>query len=419
MARAKPRHIDDPASVGRRVRAAREAAGLTQRDLAVAGCTAAYVSRIESGARIPSLQLLRAFGELLGASAEYLATGAEEPPVDRVAEADLELRLGNLDRAAELYEELADEGRAAPALLGLGRIAFLRGRIDESVDLLVAAREAGAPVGAVAEPLARAYARTARLDEAVGILETAIAAEADEVAVRRLSVLLANALIDLGNLDRAAELLGDRLAQEEAEGDPLALARLFWSQSRLHTARGANDLAARYARQAVGILDLGEHAEYAARARQVLAFIELERGRAEAALRLLEEAWEAASTSTNEQLRSLLRVERARALVALGRVEEARADVLALAAAAPGLGQFDAARHRATVAALLAKLDEPELALSLYEEAAAALDDAATPFAAGVYAEWSELLERVGRRDEAFEVLKRAVPGRARRTVGA
>ena len=80
MTRAKPRHIDDPASVGRRLRAARDAAGLTQRDLAVAGCTAAYVSRIESGARIPSLQLLRAFGELLllflaAPVAELIVTG--------------------------------------------------------------------------------------------------------------------------------------------------------------------------------------------------------------------------------------------------------------------------------------------------------------------------------------------------------
>jgi transcriptional regulator with XRE-family HTH domain len=414
LARAKPRHIDDPASVGRRLRAAREAAGLTQRDLAVAGCTAAYVSRIESGARIPSLQLLRAFGELLAVSAEYLATGAEAPPVDPVAEADLELRLGNLERAEGLYEALAAEGRAAPALLGLGRVAFARGRVDEAIELFVAAREAGAPVGAVAEPLARAYAQTARLDESVAILEAAIAAESDEVAIRRLSVLLANALIDLGNLDRAAELLGDGLAREEEVGDPLALARLFWSQSRLHTARGANDLAARYARRALGILDLGEHAEYAARARQVLAFIELERGDAEAALSLLEEGWAVASAAANEQLQALLRVERARALVALGRVDEAREDVLALAAAAPGLGRFDAARHRATVAALLAKIGEPDLALTLYEEAAAALEDAGTPFAASVYAEWSELLEHVGRREEAFEVLKRAVPVRAR-----
>jgi transcriptional regulator with XRE-family HTH domain/predicted negative regulator of RcsB-dependent stress response len=414
VARAKPRHIDDPVSVGRRLRAARAAAGLTQRDLAAAGCTAAYVSRIESGARIPSLQLLRAFGELLGVSAEYLATGADAPPVDPVAEADLELRLGNLERAQELYDALAAEGRTAPALLGLGRLASQRGRLDEAIELLSAARDAGAPLREVAEPLARAYAQTARLDEAVAVLESALAAETDEVTRRRFSVLLANALIDLGNLDRAAELLGDGLAQEETTGDPLALARLFWSQSRLHTARGANDLAARHARKALGILDLGEHAEYAARARQVLAFIELERGNAETALRLLEEGWEVAAKAANEELKALLRVERARALVALGRVDEAREDVLALAADSPGLGRFDAARHRATVAALLAKIGEPDLALTLYEEAAAALEDAGTPFAASVYAAWSELLESVGRREEAFEVLKRAVPSRAR-----
>jgi hypothetical protein len=71
-------------------------------------------------------------------------------------------------------------------------------------------------------------------------------------------VLLANALIDNGNLARAEELLGQTLAQVNDSNDPLFLARLYWSQSRLHTFRNDNRSAARYARKAL-VLELTEH----------------------------------------------------------------------------------------------------------------------------------------------------------------
>ena len=57
--RARTPHYDDPAAVGRRVYEAREAAGLSQRELAFPGCSAAYISRIERGERVPSLQVMR------------------------------------------------------------------------------------------------------------------------------------------------------------------------------------------------------------------------------------------------------------------------------------------------------------------------------------------------------------------------
>ena len=56
----KSGHVDDPMAVGRRLRGARERAGLSQAALAaVCGCSGAYVSRVEAGDRTPSLQLLR------------------------------------------------------------------------------------------------------------------------------------------------------------------------------------------------------------------------------------------------------------------------------------------------------------------------------------------------------------------------
>jgi transcriptional regulator with XRE-family HTH domain len=70
-------HVDDPAAVGRRLRDARLAAGLSQRQLSFPGCSAAYISRLEAGDRVPSLQLLRKLAQKLNADEQYLATGVE------------------------------------------------------------------------------------------------------------------------------------------------------------------------------------------------------------------------------------------------------------------------------------------------------------------------------------------------------
>ena len=88
-------HVDDPAAVGRRLKEARLAAGLSQRQLSFPGCSAAYISRLEAGDRVPSLQLLRKLAAKLNADEQYLATGVErieQPPPELVA-AEVEHRL--------------------------------------------------------------------------------------------------------------------------------------------------------------------------------------------------------------------------------------------------------------------------------------------------------------------------------------
>ncbi len=68
-------HVDDPAAVGRRLKEARIEAGLSQRRLSFPGCSAAYISRLEAGDRVPSLQLLRKLAQKLNADEDYLARG--------------------------------------------------------------------------------------------------------------------------------------------------------------------------------------------------------------------------------------------------------------------------------------------------------------------------------------------------------
>ena len=77
LKRPRTPHYDDPVAVGQRLHVAREAAGISQRELAFPGCSAAYISRIERGERIPSLQVMRELARRIGISESSLAFGRE------------------------------------------------------------------------------------------------------------------------------------------------------------------------------------------------------------------------------------------------------------------------------------------------------------------------------------------------------
>jgi transcriptional regulator with XRE-family HTH domain len=73
-----------PAAIGRRLRQRRERLGLSQRDLSEPGVSYAYISRIESGARTPSVKALRKLAPKLGVSVAWLETG-EQSPAEQLA----------------------------------------------------------------------------------------------------------------------------------------------------------------------------------------------------------------------------------------------------------------------------------------------------------------------------------------------
>lgn len=123
-------HVDDPVAVGRRLREARLAAGLSQRSLSMPGCSSAYISRLEAGDRVPSLQLLRKLAEKLRVDEEYLARGVgrvEQPPPELV-EAEVALRLGEVELARDRFERTL-EATSAPAARerAARQVARLRG----------------------------------------------------------------------------------------------------------------------------------------------------------------------------------------------------------------------------------------------------------------------------------------------------
>jgi tetratricopeptide (TPR) repeat protein len=403
------------------VRAARLAAGLAQRDLVFDGCSAAYVSRIESGARRPSLQVLRHFARLVGVSEDYLATGATDAPdtSDPIFDADIALRLGDRDAARTRYEAVAADPatprQAARAQAGLGRMALEEGDAELAQELLEAALETDAldrlDAAGAADQLGRSYALRGRFVDAAAIfgrmLEEA-RSEGDPVLEQRFTILLANTYVDAGHFGRAEELLASVLDESREALDPVARARIYWSQSRLYSTKGDTELAAHFARLTLGTLEHSEHTAFAARALLLLAHIENDRGNAQRALSLADEGLPALQAAGAGMEEAMLLLERARALAALGEEQEAAAIALRVTARVRDVHPTIAARAYATAAQVLRSLDERERALELYELAAELVvtDDR---HAADVWTAIGELHEEAGRSDEALAAFKRAL----------
>lgn len=113
LKRPRTPHYDDPAAVGLRLHAAREAAGISQRELAFPGCSAAYISRIERGERIPSLQVMRELARRIGVSESALAFGRERIDSD----------VSNALTDVEAAEDAGDRTELAKAYRALSRAA--------------------------------------------------------------------------------------------------------------------------------------------------------------------------------------------------------------------------------------------------------------------------------------------------------
>jgi len=107
--------------IGARIRQARQAAGLTQQQLAAGRYTKAYVSALETGHAKPSVAALHFIAGRLGLPPSRFL---EEQPAGwtRLA-ADLELAAGRWSQAVDAYEELLGQagsvGTRAELLLGL------------------------------------------------------------------------------------------------------------------------------------------------------------------------------------------------------------------------------------------------------------------------------------------------------------
>jgi transcriptional regulator with XRE-family HTH domain len=100
-------------TVGDRLKRLRLARNLSQRECSSPGVSYAYISRIEAGARTPSVKALRKLSEKLGVSVEYLETGNED-------EIEQAFALVGLSRSDFSQDEMALVVRGASAWRRVG-----------------------------------------------------------------------------------------------------------------------------------------------------------------------------------------------------------------------------------------------------------------------------------------------------------
>jgi tetratricopeptide (TPR) repeat protein len=423
--RQKSTHVDDPKEVGRRLREARVRAGLSQRDLSFPGCSPAYISRIEAGDRIPSLQLLREMGQRLGVSEDYLATGVRAARAfDRnqlLVDAEVALRLDDYEVAGTLYEQALEQARdnftRADALEGLGNLAFLRGEPREAIRLLERSfglsRTEPAERPSAVEILARSHVALGEIDVAIDLLKHCVARyrkENDPVTQVRFSVLLGYALTDAGRFRDAEEILAEGLEAGRGIKDPITRARLYWSQARLLAEQAESERAAEYARKALDVLRATEHSHFIALTHQLLAYLYNDLGRSGEALGLLEEGWPMLAATGSPIQIAHYRIEEARARAALGEKEQAAAVAMEAIGALGETQRQDAGRAYSLLGEIFADLGDGARASELLELAIEILE-AQPPnrFLVAAYKRRAALLREEGKVDEAIALLERGL----------
>jgi tetratricopeptide (TPR) repeat protein len=341
VGRPAPTHVDDPASLGRRLRTVRAERGLSMVQLAFPGCSAAYVCRIEAGERVPSPRILAELARRLGVTIAELAGRADDGSIApaRIGLAEMAVRMGAED-AADIMRALAEEARTcgdmhahSRAIEGLGQLAIEARDDERAVSLLEEARalEPAATARlrpALYESLGRAYAGIGDLSRAISVLRSALEETrrppADLRGVIRFGVYLASAYTDQGRFADAEAVLADVLDVEASITDPVARTRVLWAMARTYAEQGRLRLAERYMGEVVARLEVAEHTLLLGRAHAVLGSIMADQrrpGEAETHLRRAGELMQAAGATPEL---ATLSADRGRAALLAGDVEGAR-----------------------------------------------------------------------------------------------
>jgi transcriptional regulator with XRE-family HTH domain len=423
--------VSSAETIGARLKRLRLQRGLSQRDLSSPGVSYAYISRIEAGARTPSVKALRKLAQKLGVSVEYLETGRDIRDVDdrelRLADAELELRLADDIESAETKlvsiqaeaEKAGDRTSAVRARVALGLASSQRGNHLEAVERLEAAvaDEAAPPPHLrpdVYTTLGQSYAALGAPDRAVRVFEECLANVRDEIpedkAVHiRYATFLSYALTDQGDFERAANVVREALGEADDHTDPYTRVRLYWSLARLNVLNGRAAEALEYIRSAIALLKATDDTRTLARAYLLAAGAELRRRDVAAAQQNLDAAERMLGAHPDPADLGMLRTGQSRLAALTGdprtAVERAR-DALAV------FGEFHGAEQGAAVHALasgLALEGDTTGASDAYRRAVDLLTVHGRRVDAGEAAlEWATFLREHGREEEAEPILRRA-----------
>ncbi len=316
--------------------------GLSMKQLAFPGCSAAYICRIEAGERVPSPRVLAELARRLGATTAELAGRAAPGAIapTRIGLAEMAVRMRAAD-ADEMLHALADEARAcgdlhaeSRAVEGLGQLAIDERDDERAVALLEQARQLEPNATARLRPglhesLGRAYAGIGDLSRAIAVLRSALEETrrppVDVRGVVRFGVYLASAYTDQGRFSDAEAVLADVLGVEDSITDPVARTRLLWAMARTYAEQGRLRLAERYMGEVVTWLEAAEHSLLLGRAHAVLGGIMVDQRRPVEADAHLERAGALMRDAGAMPELATLSADRGRAALLAGDVEGARA----------------------------------------------------------------------------------------------
>jgi tetratricopeptide (TPR) repeat protein len=427
VARESEGHVE---TIGQRLRRLRHDRGLSQRELSSPGVSYAYISRIEAGARRPSVKALRMLAKKLGVSADYLETGSEIRESDqrelRIGDAELQLRLSDNPAEAEgKLEQLRDEAiaagdvlAAARANIALGLAAAAAGRNADAIERLEAGLEL-APIAPSGRPdvyatLGRAYAATSRSDKAVEVFERSLEeveqdAPEDIAAQIRFTTYLSFALTDLGDLDRAQSVLDAALEKADAMTDAYSRVRLYWGLARLNDLQGRPATALDYVRRAIALLAVTDDTLHLARAHLLCGGILMAQGRAEEAGRNFDIAEQLFGSNPEPVDIANLHTDQARRAAHLGDGEEATRRARAALDAVGDEYPHERGNALWALGEGLALTGETDAAHESFQKATTLLEkEGHRRDYVEAYRAWGKFLRRSGREDEALEVLERA-----------
>jgi tetratricopeptide (TPR) repeat protein len=431
-----PRQADllqaiDPALLGRRVRAARLAAGLTQGRLGGDDVTVSYISRIESGQRRPDGRVLVTLADRLGIPVDSLLADAGD---DRSAAlrvevdfAELSLETGEPQAALERLDVALSErlDMTPPGLSQRARVLRARaleavGEIEEAVaawEGLLAEAPHGSHALTCGIALSRCYRESGDLGRAISVgeellrgLEERRLGGGDEAV--QLTVTVAAAYFQRGDTHHAVRMCKQAITAAEATGSSRARASAYWNASMMELEQGMVAAAVPLAERALALLGESRDARNLARLRSQLGIMQMQLdppALAEASRNLhdAEEAMTGSSASVVDVVRN--RVAIARAQLMGGDAHEARETARRSFLETRQLAPVLAADALALEGQAAAAEGDADQARALYKEAVLMLTGVGADRDAGqLWLELGALLESVGEVEASRDAYRSA-----------
>jgi len=421
----------DAAVLGDRIRTVRLRTGLTQSHVAGEAVSVGYVSRIESGQRRPDAELLAGFADQLGVTVDELLLGVAP---DRIAElrlqldhAELALATGSPADALEsvtgvlsdpAIAELAELRRSAGYVRAgaLEAIGDLQGAILTLEDLAETSPPGLDWIDGMTA-LSRCYRESGELGRAIEVGNEAIRhieelhlSGVDEAI--RLSLTVAAAYYEQGDVAYAARLCQRAIDRAEAMASPVAKAMAYWNSSAIESMRGNASVALPMTRRALAVIEATDDARNIARLRTQLGILQLllDPPQPREALGVLTHAAEElALTGAGPADLADNRLAQARARFMLGDADGARRQATETGSAVRSSLPFVAADAFALLGQIALHEEALDTARGHFQEAVLLLSGVgADRAAAQLWFELAGLFESVDEPDAALDAYRRA-----------